>query len=108
MIVSSNIKIVIKVGIRKREIYAPLAISGRVAIKKEKKEAEARREDGRNGRMRGESMIVDAKNAFWLLSAGRRHNSRGDTIKNATPPGGRKGERERENFRERHRPRGGR
>lgn len=73
-----------------------MAISGRVAIKKEKKEAEIRREDGRNGRMRGESMIVDAKNAFWLLSAGRRHNSRGDTIKNATPPGGRRGERERE------------
>lgn len=38
-------------------------------------------------------MIVDAKNAFWLLSAGRRHNSRGDTIKNVTPPGGRRGKR---------------
>ena len=61
---------------------------GRVAIKKKKKRGksgekkkkkrrklvERRREDGRGGRMRGESML---KNAFWLLSAGRRHNSRG-------------------------------
>lgn len=35
------------------------------------------------------------KNAFWLLSAGRRHNSRGDIIKNATPPRRRERERER-------------
>lgn len=54
--------------------------------KKRWKLVEKRREDGRGGRMRGESMIIDAKNAFWLLSAGRRHNSRGDIIKNATPP----------------------
>lgn len=27
-------------------------------------------------------MTVDAKNAFQLLSAGRRHNLRGGTIKN--------------------------